>query len=101
MGQKKGILLGYVHGIELRCFMATKPRTGWWARATPLKNMTSSIKGWLDIPNSFLGKCQKFMATSPHHPDIHIIHVLSTYYPLVLSIRLIPPPKKSETIYHL
>ena len=40
------------------CFEAT----GWWARATPLKNMSSSI-GMIRNP-IFLGKCQKWQ---PNH----------------------------------
>ena len=31
--------------------------SGWWARATPLKNMSSSQLGWWLFP-IFLGKCQ-------------------------------------------
>ena len=39
--------------------------TGWWARATPLKNMSSSVGM---ISNPIYGKI-KFMATSYHQPE--------------------------------
>ena len=43
---------------------------GWWARATPLNNMSSSI-GMMNATLYIHGKI-KFMATSHHQPDNYI-----------------------------
>ena len=52
-------MVGFPH---LACF------SGWWARTTPLKNMTSSI-GMIIETQYVHGKIQK-MATSYHQPDM-------------------------------
>ena len=58
----KGLVYGKLHRNPV-CLMATK--TGWWLGHPSEK--CSSI-GMVTFP-IFLGKCQKFMATSPHQPE--------------------------------
>ena len=60
-------------GMKFRCVWkcAIPFWSGWWARATPLKNMTSSI-GMMTYPTK-MGKCQKWQ---PNHQPAFLSHAI-------------------------
>ena len=55
-----GLVFGQIHG---------ESQSGWWARATPLKNMKVN---WDDDSNPILmGKCQKWQPN--HQPEVFTV----------------------------